>query len=330
MTYPDTDPRAHLDEAVEDSGAAYVRPSVRLSTGSERDDDETGPVNPALYLPRKESSAPVVESGRRGRATPGSFVHSTGISNSHSRVHDARRRPSSHKIAAPKKVVSAWDRVITACDEADRLVREIPLSMAAANEARSRVLAEATEPVVLPSAADARAFAEQQASAACRAAIKARADYDALVVALAPEWAASLGDEVPKMSADILARVEGLEADLVALREATQAYVDQAGAAQQGRLPARMPSTARLDGLAQITQEAAALAATAANPTQPDIQPPAHEREEIMLRNRNALGPTPEVITLCRIEEQEDYRFTSLTRGLYPPHVLRAAEGQWI
>lgn len=316
-----------IAEVESEGSTPYVRDERPLHSGSERSGDDEGPVDPAQFV---GSGAPVVEKPwGRGRSAPGDFVHSPAISNLHHRAQDARRREASHLIGTPKKVAAQWQKVLTACDEADRLVREVPLAMGAASAARSRALAEATEAVVLPDASDARAFAEQQAIKACHAAIRERTTYDALVVECGPEWTQTLADEVPKAAAQILKRAEGLEADLKALREATSAYVQKAGRSP-GRVPASMPGQVRLDGLEAITKEARALADVAAAPSVPDIQPSMREREQIWQRGMHAMGPTAEIVMLARAEASEGYKHSRFTKGVYPEHVLRNAEGSWI
>ena len=300
---------------------------TRLSSGLERGD---GPVryNPATFLEKPGADAPRLEpSARRGASSPSQYVMAPGISNLSAKVAEARRRPDDAVLGETKKAATAWAAFLAGADEARALVVDIPAAMRRAADARSAALAEAEGPVVLPSVADARAYAETLAGRALRRALDLRKTYDDVVLETAGERLEGLEQAVPQQAAEIVARVADLRAAVVALRAGVTSLTYAAGEAR-GLRPRSLPTAVRLDVLDDLEAEVARLAEVASDPAEPAIVPSLREREAIVRASHMAVGGlTAAIVDLARIERAEEFRHTSHTRGI-PTHVLDNAAEQ--
>lgn len=294
---------------------------ARLTTGMER--GEPTRFDPATVMERPDQDAPaLLPATRRGSSSPSQYVTAAGISALDSKVHEARRRPDDATLGETKQAATAWAAFVAAADEARRLVQGIPAAMRRAADERANALAEAEGPAtVLPSVADARAYAETVAGRALRHALDLRQAYDDVVEETSGERLEGLEKAVPQQAEDIVARVADLRAAVVALRAGVTTLTHAAGEAR-GLRPRSLPTAVRLDLLDALEAEVARLAEIAVDPAEPALVPSLREREAIVRASHMAVGGlTAEIVDLARIEKSEEYKYTAHTRGI-PAHVL--------
>lgn len=331
MNYPNTIGFPSDGESIEEiadrisqSSTAEVKP--RLTSGLERDGDQRT-YSAADFL-EKEPRSPALEpsTGGGSSAGPRPYQHSARISSAHDQIRDAHRRPEWNALGTPEIVAEAWEIVLEKIAAAKDAMATIPVVMRKAEADRAAALADAKEPTVLPSPGDARAWAEQQALSAIAAARAARVKYDRLVEENLEEHAANLAASVPTEVEAITARVAGLRASLVALREGVRAVVEVESARVAGHRGKSMPIAVRLDVLDKIEEELAALRSIAEEPTEIKLVPSLKERAAIAAQARQVVGGiTASIIRLARVEAGERYEHTAYTRGI-PQHVLENAE----
>lgn len=307
-------------ERARDAGA-------RLTSGMERGGATR--YDPATFMDKPDKDAPALlpQQGRGGSSGSTRYVMSAGISSLDHAVREARRRPDDATLGETKAAATAWAEFLTAADEARAAVVDVPAAMRRAADARSAALAEAAGPVVLPSVADARAYAETLAGRALRHALDLRKTYDDVVEETAGERLAGLEQAVPQQAEAIVARVADLRAAVVALRAGVTKLTYAAGEAR-GLRPRSLPTAVRLDLLDELEAEVSRLAEVAADPAEPAITPSLREREAIVRASHMAVGGiTAAIVDLARIEKAEEYKHTAHTRGI-PTHVLENAAAQ--
>lgn len=329
MSYPNTigypsdgEPIEATADRIASSRAAEVK--MPLKGGLERDHLE--PSYSARQFLEREPKSPATEPATGGRSSgPHRYVHSARISAADDGIREAHRRPEWHALGAPEPVALAWEDVLEKIAAAKDAMGSIPAVMAKAERDRAALLTDADAPTVLPSPGDARAWAEEQALAAIRAAKKARADYDRLLEDHLDEHAANLAATVPTQAEAIGARVAGLKSDLVTLREGVRAVAEVAGA-ESGRRSKSLPRAVPLGLLDDIERELADLQAVADEPSEVALVPSLRERAAIAAQARQVVGGiSSSMVRLARIEAGEAYAFTSHTKGI-PQHVLHNAE----
>lgn len=293
---------------------------ARLTSGMQRGGRTR--YNPADFLDKPDPDAPRLEpSPRRGSSGSTNYVTADGLSALDHAVRDARRRPDDAVLGETPAAAQAWADFVAAADEARALVVDVPAAMRRAADERSAALAEADGPVVLPSVADARAYAETVAAKALRRALELRKTYDDVVLETAGERLAGLEQAVPQQAEAIVARVADLRAAVVALRAGVTTLTHAAGEAR-GLRPRSLPTAVRLEGLDALEAEVARLAEVAKDPAEPAIVPSLREREAIVRASHMAVGGlTAAIVDLARIERSEEYKYTAHTRGI-PTHVL--------
>lgn len=260
-----------------------------------------------------------------GRSAVRHYVASSSVSTWRNRAQEAARLgslPASQSVAPTKKMREAWKAVLAAWDEAHEAARLIPTKIAEAEQERAEQVGQSEEPVTLPSASDVRAHWDARAVEALRRVVDLREEYDATVEAEADAHHAALGKSIPGQSADVLARVADLSAAIRDLREGVAAYVEVAGSSSPDVMPARLPRAADLAALDAIEDEVAALQRVCEEPSQPRISPTLSERRRIAAEAaRVPSGLTAELLGLARRERAEEFRHTSLTKGI-PGSVL--------
>ncbi|MHA7126311.1 hypothetical protein ACRTEC_08005 [Janibacter indicus] len=300
---------------------------ARMTSGLERGNGPTR-YNPADFLDKPDRDGPrLLPATRGGSSSPSQYVTAPGLSALDHKVHDARRRPDDATLGETKAAAAAWSDFVAAADEARALVGDVPAAMRRAGDARAVALAEADGPVVLPSVADARAYAEALAGRALRRALDLRQAYDDVVEETAGERLEGLEKAVPQQAEEIVARVADLRSAVVALRAGVTTLTHAAGEAR-GLRPRSLPTAVRLDVLDQLEAEVERLAKIASDPAEPAIVPSLREREAIVRASHMAVGGiTAAIVDLARIEKAEAYKHTAHTRGI-PAHVLENAAAQ--
>ncbi|WP_191563450.1 hypothetical protein [Janibacter melonis] len=318
-TYSD-DTAALIDSAasIEAAGAPPAAPEGQRPKSGMTGAEAPETYDPAQFVGKEPASPPVLPSTGGGSSSGGGlsgFVHSGSMSLLHNQIRDLHRREDFHEIGAPEKMGDAWQAVLEAKAEADAAMRAVPVEMRKAEQARADALAGATEPVALPSPADARVWAEQQARTKITTALEARRRYDAIVVEVRAEHAANLAAAVPSEGEVIRAAVSGLRAKVERLRQGVSAVVEVAASDDTTRSRRSLPRRTDLAALEALEAELEALADIAATPTEPRCEPRMSERRAIAEAARQAVSPTPDYIELARIERGEGYSVSRFTEG---------------
>ena len=225
----------------------------------------------------KQPATPAVEPATGGAVRgPRDFQHTAAMSMAHNQIRDAHRRPAWHALGTPQVVAEAWQDVLDKLQAAKDAMAQVPVVMAKAERDRAAALTDASEPTVLPSPGDARAWAEVQASGAIVAARTARAEYDRLVQENLEEHAGNLQAAVPSEAEAISARV---------LDEVAK----------------------ELEVLRSIASDPTEVALT---PSLRDRQIIHRQAQQI------PGGVTSQIVDLARREKAEDYKHTQFTRGI--------------
>lgn len=313
-----------MNEVESDSPPAEVH--HKLTSGMERRDSDSGPVDPAQFL-GKDAPAPVERSPASDSGGLYGFIHTDQVTTLHRHARDAARRDETAVLGETNAEKKAWSQVIAAAQEMDDAVADVSAAMARANRARQEAVSGAVEPVALPSTADARAHAEHRVTEAYKSVKAARASYDEVVEKSGGDRAKNLQASVPKAAADINERVAGLKAAILSLRGGVDALLDASfAAAPAGRGRTGNPSKADLSSLDAIEAEVEALVKAAESPTKKLLRPSLSERARIAEQARQAVGGlSSEMIGLARTEAAEGYEHTSHSRGI-DPATLASAE----